>query len=144
MPILISKYKEYWCAVINSLIKDKRFLKFVFVGIINTIFGYSLYALLLVFNFHYTLAVLFSTIIGVLFNFKTTGKLVFKCSENKFILKFILVYAVVYIINTLIIKISTGYGFNFYWGGIFSLLFTVPISFLLNSEFVFRGKYETN
>ena len=92
----------------------------------------------------YALSVLFSTIIGSLFNFKTIGKIVFKSSENKLIFKFLLIYAAVYIISIFVIKVCVLLNFNLYLGGIIALIFTVPTSFLLNREFVFRGKYETN
>jgi putative flippase GtrA len=136
--------KKYLRILANNFINDRRFLKFVFVGIVNTVFGYSIYALLLMLGVRYTLAVLFSTIIGSLFNFKTIGKLVFKNSENKLILKFLLIYAVVYIISISVIKVCALLDFNLYLGGIIALIFTVPTSFLLNREFVFRGKYEIN
>ena len=69
---------------------DKKFRKFFLVGVVNTIFGYSLYALFLSLGFHYNIAVLFSTILGILFNFKTIGKFVFNKSSNRFFLKFVL------------------------------------------------------
>ena len=68
---------------------DWLFVKFVLVGILNTAFGYLVFALLLFLGLHYTLAVILSTIAGVLFNFKTTGTLVFKNHNNKLIFKFV-------------------------------------------------------
>lgn len=62
---------------------DYQFVKFLFVGGINTAVGYGLFAFFLFLKFHYALAVLFATIVGICFNFKTTGSIVFKNSDNK-------------------------------------------------------------
>ena len=51
---------------------SKRFMRFILIGIPNTAFGYSLYALLIFLGLRYDLAILIATILGVLFNFKTT------------------------------------------------------------------------
>ena len=71
--------------------KTKLF-KFLIVGSLNTLFGYSLYALFIFCGLHYSLGVLLSTSIGILFNFKTIDKFVFESSDNKLIHKFIAVY----------------------------------------------------
>lgn len=125
---------------LHHFIKDKRFYRFIFVGIINTIFGYAVYALLIYLHFHYVWAALLSTIVGTLFNFKTTGKIVFNNSRNHLLLKFIMVYALVYILNITIIRIVTSFYSNQYLGGALALLVAVPVAFILNKEFVFKGK----
>lgn len=129
---------------LKHFVKDKCFYRFIWVGIINTIFGYSIYALLIYLDLHYIWAVLFSTIIGVLFNFNTTGRIVFKNSHNQLLLKFIAVYAFIYCVNIGIIKILLGFCSNQYLNGAITLLIVVPLSFILNKTWVFRGKYETN
>lgn len=81
-------------------IKNKKFIIFIIIGGFNTLFGYGIFALfLLIFNLHYTFALFLSTIIGILFNFKTIGIFVFKNSNNKLIFKFILVYGICYLVN---------------------------------------------
>ena len=57
---------------------SKRFVKFMIVGGINTLFGYSIFSLLIWLKSSYEMAVLMLTICGVLFNFKTTETLVFQ------------------------------------------------------------------
>ena len=78
-------------------IKKSRFIKFLFVGIINTIFGYSVFAMLIILRLDYRYALLMATIFGVMFNFKTIGILVFKTKNNELIFRFIGVYCVIYI-----------------------------------------------
>jgi len=72
------------------------FLRFLVVGGINTAFGYSVFALFILIGLHYVLAALLATICGILFNFKTTGTLVFKNRNNRLIFRFFGVYLITY------------------------------------------------
>jgi len=120
--------------------KNNKFIKFILVGILNTIVGYSLFALFLFLNVHYSLAVLFSTILGVLFNFKTIGKLVFGSHDNRLIFKFILVYIVIYLLNITGLWLFKINGFeNMYINGLVLLVPLAIISFVLNKKYVFKG-----
>lgn len=67
---------------------NKQLVKFLLVGGLNTLFGYAVFAVLISTGLHYTIAVFIGTLIGVLFNFKTTGKLVFDSQDNTLIWKF--------------------------------------------------------
>ncbi len=115
-----------------------KFFRFIVVGVINTAFGYGIFALLIYLKFHYTIAVLISTVLGVLFNFKTIGKLVFKNNDNKLILRFIIVYFITYWINVFLIFIFKKIFYqNLYFAGFLSLIPVAVITFLLNKHFVF-------
>ena len=48
-------------------------IKFLVVGAVNTVFGYSCYAGLLFIGLHYSLAALFGTLLGVVFNYLSTS-----------------------------------------------------------------------
>ena len=121
---------------------DWIFIKFILVGILNTAFGYLAFALLLFLGLHYTLAVILSTIAGVLFNFKTTGTLVFKNHNNKLIFKFVAVYAITATLGIIILRIAELTHINLYFAGLVSTGVCAIISFLLNKNWVF--KYEKN
>ena len=69
-----SYYQRLW---------QSRFPQFVLVGILNTAFGYGCFALFIYLGLHYTIAVLLGTCLGILFNFKTLGHLVFKNKQNR-------------------------------------------------------------
>ena len=60
-----------------------RLLRFFVVGAVNTFFSYLVYAALILIGAHYTLATLISTVLGVIFNFFTTGRIVFRSMDNK-------------------------------------------------------------
>ena len=119
----------------------KQLIKFLFVVILNTIFGYSLFAFFIFLNMHYSLAVLCSTILGALFNFKTIGKLVFDSHDNSLIFRFVAVYIVIYILNISFLWFFKYLGFgNMYINGMVLLAPLALVSFVLNKKFVFRTK----
>ena len=123
----------------------KQIFNFILVGILNTIFGYTLYALFIYLGFDYILSVFFATILGVLFNFKTIGNFVFNSKNNNTLVKFILVYTIVFSVNVLTIKIFKSYEFNDYVAGFFGIIPASIISFILNKYYVFKGnKNEVN
>lgn len=116
----------------------KQVTNFILIGIINTIFGYSLYALFIFIGFNYILSVLFSTILGVLFNFKTISKYVFETNDKKLIFKFSSVYLIVFIINVLLIKIFKSLSIDEYFAGLLAVIPIACLSFILNKFFVYK------
>ncbi len=116
----------------------KQITNFIFVGIINTIFGYSIYALLIFLGLNYILAVLFATVLGVLFNFKTISKYVFESNDKNLIFKFVGVYFVVFVVNVLLIKIFKLFNINDYLAGLVCILPVAILSFILNKFFVYK------
>ena len=120
---------------------NKQFIRFLIIGVVNTIFGYSIYALFIFAGLHYTLAALLSTILGVLFNFKTTGVFVFKNKRNILIFKFIGVYSFLYLINIAFLKVFNMLQMNMYLAGAILIVPSAILSFILNKKLVFK---ETN
>lgn len=116
---------------------NSRLIKFLAVGFINTIFGYGVYYFGLLMGLHYGLAISIATILGVLFNFKSIGSLVFKSKDNSRLCKFIFVYILIYCLNFF------GIWFLLFWGvreaisGALLLLPLAILSYYLNSRFVF-------
>lgn len=118
---------------------DNTFIRFVLVGILNTTFGIGLYCLFIYLGIPYRSAVLLSTILGVLFNFKTIGTFVFKNKKNRLIFKFIAIYIIIYFINIgLIHLLLTLMNLNEYIAGIVVTPVIAIISFVLQKYFVFR------
>ena len=117
-----------------------EFIRFVLVAMLNTLFGYGVYTLLVYFGMHFSLATLISTILGVLFNFKTYGILVFKNSSNKLIFRFVLVYCVVYLCNIGGIALLKTLGMSSYLAGAVMLVPVGLLGFILNKIFVYSKK----
>jgi putative flippase GtrA len=130
-------------AICSSLGIDFKFIKFLIVGGINTLFGYLMFALFIFLGFHFTLAAFLATIAGIIFNFNTTGKLVFNNRDNRLILKFVAVYAIIYLINILFLKVFDIYHVNMLIAGAVLILPMAMIAFALNKHFVFN-RNETN
>ncbi len=114
-----------------------RFVRFLVVGGINTGFGYLIYSIFILLKIHYSLASLFGTIIGVIFNFFTTGNFVFRNKNPKLIIRFCLVYGVTYLINLVFLRIFNGLHMNMVVAGGILLLPMALVSYFLNKVLVF-------
>lgn len=114
-------------------------IRFILVGILNTLFGYIIYFSFILLGFNYGFAATASYIVGVLFNFKTYGSLVFKNNSNKLIFKFTLSYLIIYILYVGFIKIFLLINFNELISGAFSTIITALISYFTNKYYVFKA-----
>lgn len=112
--------------------------RFLLVGILNTIFGYGVFGLLILLKLNYRLAILIATLVGVVFNFFTIGNIVFNKNKLSLIFKFLIVYTIVYFINITLMKYLLSGEVNIYLSQIICLPFIVIISYLLNKHFVFN------
>lgn len=120
---------------------DRRFLRFLVVGGLNTTFGYAVYALLIYAGLDVALALLLGTILGVLFNFRTTGTLVFGNRDPRRLVRFVGVYALLYFINVGAINFLLTLDFGKYSAGAVMLLPMALLAFVLNRSLVFsEGK----
>lgn len=117
---------------------DKKFIKFLFVGALNTVFGYLMYAIFISTPLSRELALFCAYFFGVLWNFKMTGTLVFKNSENKLIFKFVSVYVLTYFINLYCLNFFASIEFNKYIAQLILVFPIAVISFLLFKNFVFK------
>lgn len=120
-----------------KLALKNRFFLFLIVGGINTLFGYGIFSLFIFIGMHYALAAFLGTVCGILFNFKTTGIIVFKSKDNRLIFRFFGVYGIAYVINVVYLKILMPYS-NAYILGAISILPLAFLSYFLNKKFVFE------
>jgi putative flippase GtrA len=120
------------------MLLNQQFIRFILVGGLNTIFGYSLFAFFIYLGLVYPVAVLFSTILGVLFNYKTIGKIVFSSTKNK-LMPFIFVYGFIYSLNVFFLWLFSILGLeNMYISGAIILAPLAVFSYLMNKNFVFN------
>ncbi len=117
---------------------DCQFLRFVLVGGINTAFGVGVYCLAIFVGLPYFVATLLSNVLGVLFNFVTTGRLVFRNANPRLIFRFVACYVVVYIVNTAVVRLFIGAGLNSYWAGILATPVVALCSYTLLKNFVYN------
>jgi putative flippase GtrA len=116
------------------------FVKFLFVGGLNTIFGLIAYMILVYFGLHFVLATFIATILGIIFNFKTYGALVFKNSDNTLIYRFFMVYVITFCVGISSMKGLFLLGFNKYSAAAIIMLPNALLGFYLNRRFVFGGR----
>jgi putative flippase GtrA len=112
-------------------------LKFLLVGVLNTAVGYSIFLIALWTGLHYSVAIAVATVLGTLFNFKSTGTMVFRSRDNSRLIRFIIVYGVIYLLNVVGVAVLLQVGFQEWLAGLFLLLPLALVSYLLNSRYVF-------
>lgn len=132
-----SLFERIWALV--KRVWSIRFARFLVVGGINTLFGYLVYSAFILLNIHYALASFMSTVIGIVFNFFTTGNIVFRNKNPKLILRFFGVYGITYLINLGFLKIFDSMHMNMVLAGAIVLLPMAVISYFLNRALVFRS-----
>ena len=119
---------------------DRKFMKFLFVGAMNTAFGYFIYALFLTLHASHNIALTIQYILGVLWNFKTTGVIVFKNRDNTRIVRFFLSYVFTYSINLVCLNALVALDINKYLAQAIMVLPIAVLSFLIFKKFVFKEK----
>lgn len=117
-----------------------RIFRFFVIGAINTLFSYLVYALLVLIGAHYSFATLVSTILGVIFNFFTTGRIVFHSMDNRRFLRFVLVYVFTFFVNILLLRwLVDGMQLDKLIAGAWVTLPVALLSYYLNANWTFKG-----
>jgi putative flippase GtrA len=117
-----------------------RFLRFLLIAALNTVFGYALFAVLILLGIRYPLAAAIGTIVGILFNFQTTGRFVFESHDLSLILRFFGVYAITYAVGVTLLWLGERQGVPVLAT---AAVCAVPMGFLaytLQRVFVFRAR----
>ena len=109
---------------------SSKFIRFLFVGAINTIFGYGLYILLVKMQIPYLTALLLATVGGIIFNFFSFSGVVFKSKKNQFLFfKFFITYSFVYSVNAFLLWLLVQ---HFSFDPLVGQLACIPVSVMLN------------
>jgi putative flippase GtrA len=118
----------------------RQFLAFLVVGMLNTLFGYGVFAVLYWFSNSYRLAIVLATSAGIVFNFYSMGRLVFSAAGVAGFAAFVGVYILICGVNILLMNAATSAGMNVLIAQFVALLFLVPLSFALNKWLVFGAE----
>lgn len=114
-----------------------RFFRFLMVGGVNTLFGYGLFALLVWIGVFYPVAIALATVAGVLFNFQTTGRWVFRDAGSSNLWRFAGAYLVIYCVNIAAVALLIRTGISVYLANAIAIPPLVCLSYLLQRTFVF-------
>lgn len=115
-----------------------RFGRFLIVGVVNTAFGYGVFLALLRADLAPTLALAIATVAGILFNFVTTGRVVFENAEASRLWRFVGVYGLVFLFNVTLLDAAISLGVGAALAQAALLAPCVALSYLLNRAFVFN------
>jgi putative flippase GtrA len=116
----------------------RQFARFLVVGAINTIFGYSVFAVFIWAGLAYPAAIGLATILGVAFNFQSTGRLVFGGALAERLPSFLVVYGLGYAVNVGAVAILLSLGLNVYAANAVTIAPLAMLTFLLQRRFVFQ------
>lgn len=123
-----------------ALIARGRFSRFLAVGALNTLFGYGVFYLILTVTSRPLFSLVVSTVIGVLFNFRSMGSLVFNSSDGRLIFRFLSVYGLLFILNAIALDILRRQGIEPARAQIVLIAPLALLSYWLNSGFVFQRR----
>ena len=81
-----------------SIILENNLLRFLIVGGLNTLFGFTVYAIFAMTEMATSTVLIISNLIGMLFNFFTTGGIVFFDTRISTLPRFLFCYIAIYFI----------------------------------------------
>lgn len=124
--------------------KTLHIVRFLAVGTLNTAFSYAIYAGFLYLGLGYQLANLIALVLGILFSFKTQGRLVFKNTDNRLFGRFLISWVMIYLGAITLIGRIIALGFDAYTAGALALPFSIALSYLMQKYYVFRTDFKNH
>lgn len=124
----------------DQILFSSRLIRFLGTGLLNTAFGYSIYACLVFGGVPYLAALLAATVLGVIFNYFSFGRIVFQGHGGWVVFgKFIAAYLLVYGVNALLLTNLTGFFYlNPYAAQVICIPVSVALSGLLMTYWVYK------
>lgn len=120
--------------------RDRQFHRFIVAGIVNTLFFYTLYTLLIFLSLPYYAAIIGANSVGIVFSFKNFGRRVFDSHDNRLLWRFVIGYGFLISFYTMVVYLLRLTGMNDYYAGFVALLPYIPASFVVNKKMVFIKK----
>lgn len=125
MPVSSIPFGQLW-----------RFLK---VGVLNTLFGYALYAMLVAIGLQMFVAQIVGTVIAVAFNYVTYSRHVFHAAPTSRV-RFLMSYALNYLVSLAALALAVIVVPSPYLAGLLAMLVTAAINFVVLRRFVFVSR----
>ena len=105
---------SYLEKVADLFFRQNQFLRFLFVGGSNTLFGFFAFSFFFSLGLSKEAASFLGILLGVLWNFQTTGRLVFESKDNWLVFRFCGLYLVLYLLNIGALELFERAGFSMY------------------------------
>ena len=123
-------------------LSNAKILKFLSAGVLNTLFSYFIYAVLLFFKVPYIFALFISTIAGIIFNYITYGRLVFNNNGSWMVFgKFVGTYSIIYVVNIIFLRfLISELLLNPYLGQAICIPISVLLSWFLMNYWVYKNE----
>ena len=116
--------------------KIRQAAYFLGAGLINTLFGYALFGILIYFSILPSVAVVVSTLVGILFNFGSIGT-IFGSRNYRLLPRFVAVYAALLTCNLVLLHALMAAGTPTLVAQAFAVALLAPCSFLAMRRLVF-------
>ncbi|HET7175767.1 MAG TPA: GtrA family protein [Gammaproteobacteria bacterium] len=117
---------------------SKRFVRYLLVGGLNTLFGFLVYSTFILLHCSTWLALIGGNVAGVVFNFFTIGGLVFLNLSPSRVPLFVLSYVVIYFVNLELIGWVAGLVHGRIMAQAVLVLPMALLSYLILSTYVFK------
>src|SRR5437868_6901487 len=118
----------------------KRFARYLFVGGLNTLFGFLAYSVLILLNAPTWVALVVGNIAGIVFNFFTVGGLVFRNLRYDRIVRFAACYLFILAVNLNLIEWIMRYHSDRIVAQAILVLPIAVLSYFLMARFVFVNR----
>lgn len=113
-------------------------VRFLAVGVLNTVFGYAIFAGGILFGLPSGVALAIAMVLGVIFNFFTFGRLVFDSRDPTRLPRFVGVYVLTYVVNLAMLALWQRIGVGPLLAQLACLPVTVSLTFVLMRFMVFK------
>lgn len=125
--------------ILNELIVSRVF-RFLGAGIINTAFGYGVFAVLVLAGVHPQFALVAQFGLGVIWNYSIHARFVFGVRGYRRLPQYISAYVAAYACNALFLELLTGAGVPPLGAQLLALPFVVALSYVLVARALGAGK----
>lgn len=122
----------------------REVVTFLFVGLLNTGFGYAVYAIAYLAGLSPSVALAVAFGLGTLFNFVTNGRIVFQSSRLGALPRYGLLAVVTFIVNAVGLRAAISSGLGPLEAQALVMCLTVPFSFIVSKFLVFNRRRLVN
>lgn len=114
-----------------------QFARFLATGLLNTAFGYGVFAALIWLGAPAAAAVALATVLGVLFNYQTSRRFVFREHPRGRLVRFAAAYLFLYGVNVLALELLMRQGLSAYAGNALLIVPMALLAFVVQRYLVF-------